>query len=1325
MTRLRQGLLPLEDLDAPQFEAFVLQFLASGISLAVIEPTQAGEEKAAKATRYEIATASLYGASGPSGQRGIDIRAVTSTGAEWVFQCKHYTSTFNLAKAEAAVAKAEQEYPTAARYFLVLSNEPVSAVRTFVDPRPKWQLWGPSELSIKFFNEVPRAKQIEILRRVFPQSSAALIARLYPHHDDLLITADQFFAPWLKENRLFNHHTKLVGREQSLQLLHDCVADPEVQACILSAPGGVGKTRLLRALGEGFAARHPAQKLFFVDPFATQGVGSDILRAAGQRELVVVQDDAHRTETLRDDVAATVIEKEGKLLLSTRPQAVEELRAWLTRAGVEHARIKLIELPGLSRPDLVSLAWETLPPEQRANAEPLVERAQGSPLIVSVAARLIAEGKFTDFLASEDFQRTVFDRFEAEGFSRVAVTGQEMLVRDTLRLIAVLAPWKQETVSLDLIAEILGCGTREFQDNFERLRAAGLLVLTREGWRVVPDLFADHLVYRGCYGKNGELTPFARALQTKLLSVATGTVLRNLAEAEWQAKLNGQQIESLIDPFWHRIQAQFAASDFFDRSQLIKEWARFGVLQPERSLRLARLAISLTEAPAPENDFHGTSSLHHHGQVLGGLPALLQPIAVYHPDFRTAALDLLWQLHRLRRKFDEHTQNDPLNAIGKVAKFQVRHPVETSLAVVEWLAAKLQGPDAAILCDQPSPALSVILKPIFEHDVEDNYVDKNTVHFRRWAINVEPTRRVRAKALEVLETLVIPRGEIATLNALAVLTASIDIVRQTFKSDVGEAVQAEWLPDRRAGLALIEKILTTTSSPRVIYKIHRMLKHHAYRDPQADFKAECVRVQAMIPDREGTRLARVLLSNAFEEFFHDSAREERETRVEMRTSEKLWEEFTTLVATEFLAQYASPTSLLAAAEALAIDYEHAGMPAQFSDLFSGVARIDPAIAADCVDLILAKPDSPVDYWWTALFATHRKFPDPRLTGWTRSVLRSDNVVRWRALHNLLRWVGVGELTPDVYAEVGAWAKRLDNSVLEKALFPFHWTGFRGTPLDNAVLENLDLAKFSDSNLVLVGNALGRIKYVEDGEIPSAVLLKFIASLERVARLDKFDDYIMQYLADREPLAFYRMLFGRVARGDQQAGSFSAIAYAPGYQLTKLVEIPDYPQIARELFTTLRQSDEKSRYGWQQLFQQAVLRVSPLGLEMIRSWADNVRDASDLESLIDTLKFEGSMYIFEHPELTRKLLQQIQRFAMLSADRFNWELAQTASPTMRGYTDHQLNPEHRYYREEAAKAAERFSADPELGPFYREIVRAEDADAMRHQRWAALELSEWS
>ena len=1335
MTQLRQGLLPLEDLDDQQFEAFVLLFLGAGISLEVVEPPQPAAQKPSRAARYRLVSASLYGGSGPGGQRGIDIRAVTETGAEWVFQCKHYRSGFTAAKARAAVTKAEREYPSAARYFLVLSGEPVPKVRETVEKNLRWEIWGGSELSVRFFNEVERSKQIELLRRVFPQSSEALITRLYPHHDDLLVEVDQFFAPWLKKDRLFHHRAALVGREKSLQALHDFVEDKLAQAFILSAPGGVGKTRLLLAFGETFARKHPGRKLFFVDPAARPGVGSDRLRAAREGELVVVQDDAHRTESLRDDVAAALVEKNGKLVLATRPHGVDVLIAWLTRAGMDHARIQVFPpLPALPRTQLVALARECLPDAKQAFAEPLAELAKGCTLIVPVGAQLIAEDGITpaQYLNSQDFQRAVFDRFEAEGFAQVATKDREPLMRDTLRLLAVLAPWNDRLLSLDEVAALLRCTPREFQENFDRLRAAGLLAQTREGWRVVPDLFADHLVYRGCYGDKGRLTPFARRLQTELIGAATGTMLRNLAEAEWQAQLEDQHIESLLDPFWKQVCEKFAEANFWDRAKLIQEWRRFAVYQPERSLHLARLALDLAQAaPAPE-EYRGTdmeSSLFSHAQVLGELPALLEPIAVYHADHRSAALNLLWELYEKRGRVDENAQNDPLATIGRVAKFQVRHPVETPLAVVEWLADKLDGPQASMLCDQPSPVLAVVLKPIFEHDVEDNFSTGRTFHFRSWPLSVKNTRKVRTKALQTLSKFVIPRGEIATLNALSVISAATDVVRLRWKNIAEDELQREWLPERRAALAIVEQLITKSQSVRVLFRIVRLLRPHVCHEPQLEFRADCARVLALIPESPGLRLTRVLLSNAWDEFFYHTPDEEKKSVQESKSKvEEAWESLTMHVATEFVHEHATAPALVSTAESVAVDYQRAGMPPQFSDLFNAIARLSPDLAASCIDVLLAKESSPVDYWWTSWFVMQRKLPDERLLGWIRLVLRQNNTVRWRPLQFVLRWVGIGEVTNDVLVEIAAWARRLTDDTLEEALAHLRWRGDRDRPIDETILVNLNLERFSDKSLARLGDALGNVSSLAESPLPAGFAVKFIRELGRVERLDSHEERsFLWHLSSEEPRLFYEMLRQRVlvvSEQGQSARRFEPLPFHANYVLVELPKVERYAELAQDLFGRLRQADEKSQYWWSRLFQRAVLQVSPFGLELIRQWLAEINDAKNLELLIDTLKFEGSRIIFNEPDLVKAILKKIRTLAPAKFEKMSWNLGQTSSPQMRGYTNHKLDTQYRYYREEAAKAAAVHAYYPELAAFFREIVLLEDTDAAQQSRWAELESSEW-
>lgn len=1351
MSQLRQGLLPLDALNDEQFESLLLQFLGAGISLEVLEPVPAAASEmggasgsssgnsstaptALRAIRRRIVSVTKYGPPGPAGQRGIDLRAVTEDGLEWAFQCKHYASGFTAAQARAAVEKAETEYPAASRYFLVISGEPVPEVHDVIDARPRWELWGRSALSVKFFNEAPRPKQIEILRRVFPAEAEAIIRRLFPVHDDLLIDADAYFKRWLEEDRLFHHRADLVGREKPLQALHDFVASPDMQVLILSAPGGVGKTRLLRAFGQTFSEKNPGKELLFVDPNARPGAGWDRLRAAEPGTPVVVQDDAHRSEVLRPDLVASVLDREGKLVFATRPHGVAALTGWLTGAGVEHARIQILpELPALSREDRVALARECLPSGKKDFAEALAERAQGCALIITVGAQLIAEKDLhpAEHLDSRDFQVEVFDRLERDSIAPLTTRDGEPALRDALRLLAVLAPWSERILSVDTSAALIGIAPRAFQENLEKLRAAGLLVETREGWRVVPDLFADHLVYRGCYQPDGGLTPFARALQKMLCGQAGGSVLRNLAEAEWQAQLNGRTVESLIAPFWDEMLEKFAAETFWERSQRIVEWRRFAIFQPERSLRLARLAIDLDTAPQTIDElraWRSSSTLDTHGRVLGELPALLEPIATYHTDHRWAALDLLCELHRKRDHIDENAQNEPLAVIGRVAKFVHGHPMDAPIEVVHWLANRLRGPLAAELCDRPSAALSLILKPIFERELEANFSSGRTFTFRAIPLSAEKTRSLRDETLALLREQVLPRGEIAILNSLAVLDAAIDMVRRRWGGEVTEKMEAEWLPDRMAALRIIESLIGPGQSPRVLLRIRGGLRQHAIYEPYAPFKAECQRVIASIPDTFGLRIARILLSNAWDEFEHDVSDEESTKDSHART-EASWSRLTDSVAVEFLSIHTSPKAVIAAAESIYAEYQACGLSPQFSDLFGAIARANPELAAACVDVLLGQETSPVDYWWTSLVATRRDLNDPRLQQWIIKVLRGGNTVRWRAAQWTLRWNSEGGVPAEIRDEVAAWSSRLNNQTLPEVMGQLRWRGDRDREIDRIILENLNLKNLSEDTLNKLAACLRIGRGLEEERLPDSFVRKFISELTRFDSLAAHDAApLWRHLAKAEPQRFYEMLKQRITETPERRVAGQRFDPLPvggnGIPLPLLPQDTDYASLADDLYARLRTADSDSRFWWMRLFQDAVLRVSSLGLDYLKRWLAEADTADDLENLIDVLKFNGSMLIFQQPDLVKDLLRKIRVLAPARSEELGHSLRDSAAPGMRGYTNHELDAEYRYYREAAVKAAEVHARDPELAAFYREIIRTEDADAARQRRWAELETAEW-
>jgi hypothetical protein len=1341
MSQLRQGLLPLDDLDDQQFEGFLLQFLGAGISLEVIEevtaPASDGAPAAAssRAIRHRLVNVSKYGPSGRAGQRGIDLRAMTESGLEWVFQCKHYPRGFTAGQAREAVEKAETEYPGASRYFLVISGDATPPVDDVVKFLPKWELWGRSTLSVKFFNEVSRAKQIEILRRVFPAGAEAVIARLFPQHDDLLIDTADFFERWLKPTRLFHHRADLVGREKPLQALHDFADDPDAQALILPAPGGVGKTRLLRAFGEAFPQQHPGRKLWFIDPYARPGVGSDHLRAASSGELVVVQDDAHRAEALRADVVGSVIEKDGKLVFATRPHGVDALIGWLTHAGLDHARIRVLPpLAALSREERVKLAASCLPTDKQAFAEPLADIAKACTLIITVGAQLITEKDLhpSAYLESRDFQAEVFDRLEKESFAQITTADGEAALRDTLRLLAVLAPWSERVLTLGAAGALIHLTPRAVHDYIEKLQLAGLLVETREGWRVVPDLFADHLVYRACYDAGGGLTPFARRLQTLLLGQANGTVLRNLAEAEWQAQLKGQSVESLLAPFWREVMDTFAKENFWERSRLIVEWRRFAVYQPERSLQLTRLAIDLDQAAPPPEEHRGwdsASSLYTHERVLGELPALLEPIAVYHAQHREWALDLLWELHLKRGRIDENAKNEPLAVIGGVAKFKHRHPADAPLAVVRWLAERLRGPQASAFCDHPSSALAVMLKPIFEREVENNYSSGNTLYFQTYPLSAPKTRTIRGEALDLLRDQVIPRGEVAVLNALAVLDAAIDMTRRRRGGEVTEELEASWMPDRLAALQLIERLIEPGQSPRVLFRIVRMLRPLGYRESYAPFKAECQRVMALVPDTPELRLVRVLVSNAWDEFFHDSPLEDESVTDSDPKVASLWDTFSDEVAAWFLGDKPMPEAVVNAAEVLSDDYRRVGFSPQFSDLFSASTRQNPELAADCIDVLLARESSSVDYWWTSWFFTQRKLPDARLQAWIMQVLRGGNPMRWRALQGCLRWVGIGEVGPEVLAEVAAWASRLDDTNVAEVFPHLRWHVNRDRTIDETILTSLNLSALSERNLNQLAACLKRGRDSQEKPLPAEFVIRFIEELHRFDSLGAHESRgFWRYLATTYPVRFYDVLKRRISETNERRAAGQKFDPLPlseeGNLLSVLPEVQGYAALADDLFQRWRTADAEMRFWWRRLFQDAVLRVSPLGLGYLRCWLNEATQGDEFDEIIGALKFSGSMTIFAEPAFVVEVLRKIRSVAPARFDELSYSLRDSAAPSMRGYTNHQLDPEYRYYREAAIKAAEIHVRDPELAFFYREIIRTEDADAARQRKWVELETSDW-
>jgi len=245
------------------FERFCGTWLVSGGTLPNLNLDSNPEGPA----RLRIVDAHRMGTSGEK-QHGIDVLVRMETGTRWVVQCKR-VEKFGKSDLTKTIAKAEKEFGhhRAERFLLWVTGDVKTDATLLADEHPNWTLWSAERLTNEFIIHTPPRQCFTILQQCFGSSWAKAF---FPVPDDLLIDATEFFARWEGPDRSFHHHAELIGREKDLDDLTEFAKDGSgTRALILSAPGGVGKSRLLKALAAEVEAHQPGRLVRFVNPDAS------------------------------------------------------------------------------------------------------------------------------------------------------------------------------------------------------------------------------------------------------------------------------------------------------------------------------------------------------------------------------------------------------------------------------------------------------------------------------------------------------------------------------------------------------------------------------------------------------------------------------------------------------------------------------------------------------------------------------------------------------------------------------------------------------------------------------------------------------------------------------------------------------------------------------------------------------------------------------------------------------------------------------------------------------------------------------------------------
>ncbi len=1305
--------LRLADLDPQLFERFFLHFLRAGISLTV--------ERHGRMITKRVISAEIYAAGSGRNQKGIDLRAevVGDEGKEvWVFQCKRH-KTWTPSQTRAAIQKASQ-YP-AQQYFLVVACDPHEEVQDEIHKHANWTFWNLDTICAEFRLRVLASKHAQILFFLSPEE----LKRFVPFTTEALIGPDKFFERSLGADKLFRHDWKLVGRNTELQTLRCFLSGPH-KVQVLSSKGGDGKSRLLWELCRTLAIETPETEILCLNPHR----GGDELSFAfigdPPRRLILV-DDAHRTEQVPLQLLALVRQDPAsKIVLATRPQGMEALAQKLYETGLANNLAPPLFLPQLKKADVQALASEALGDGQKVHAKELADLTADSPFLTVTAGGLLRVGRLEwgKWTSHKEFRQHVFREFEQKNLETIPGPDRDF-ASGLMRMLALLAPAVVDGQFAEKAAHSLDCSVFTLETQLNRLRQSELVAGRDDGLRVVPDLFADFLVYDTCYGPK-KMPSFVKGVMREFED-RSAALLRNLSEATWVARADGAANEGLLNTVVEPERRRFADASFYKRAEILRQWSGFSIYLPAESLELAKAAIALTTASVDEaQQLLAALGKYDHDYVCAQIPALLKPVAKYHDQHRHAALDLLWELGpRKSWAAIGSNQNHAWAVIADVIKFEPKKCISVTMDSLSWLDAKLQKPGALQVVEGPTPVLRALTSPCFERVVEFSRWEGRTVHLCRQAVSITNTQRIREKALEILEWVIEHGSASAALGALSALEKAIARVTSSDARNPNDEAKfrAEWLPERLKALAVYEKAIARHQELAVRYEIRQTFKRDLAFEEDPAFAEDCRRVLAKIPDDLALSLSVVMLSQGGFDFEEEASGLEGLDWYEK--TERRWNEKVRKTADRLAASYANPEALLGFLHQLADELVRAGNHLFASPLFAELAQVAPALAVGLAQRILETgSETYLAREWPSLIEKNNQIGDAQRTDLFRKAAKSQiagasaavvRVLSSRALENK----AINPTERALLIEVAGRATAEEASYLLQLV---KLSGEANLPWAFEILQTLPVGKVAPHMLKQVLQAL--VPYRErNTHPPRDIVHHVLKQLVSVPNLDLYQhSREWDALTDEFPRAIYELIRKRIACA---ASAKTADGYIPvpvGFHrqlnLAKLAKEPDYRTICDDLWSRVSEQGGKQAYAWLRLFQAVVFEDSSLWPPRMRTALTNAGSKDRLLWLAKLLKFEGSLIIFRFPEVTRTFLR---RALALGGNQFLQQLRialySACGPQSRSYSNGILDKELDYVEAEAAKAAEAHATDEVLGPFYRWIVEVEQKERLMHKMQA--------
>ena len=623
---------------------------------------------------------------------------------------------------------------------------------------------------------------------------------------------DEYYRRQLDPSALLNHLIPLIGRSETIEALVARVRSGG-EHTVLVGQGGMGKSRILLEVARALDDRN----VRFVSPDG-EWTAEDV-RELPAGALTIVFDDAHRRSDLGRLIDACWAQNEhAQFVFSARPGALDTLRYQLRDSLQGSEEGAITSLQPLGDEPALELARTTLGNDFAHLAKRLVRIADRNPLVIAIGGSCIASRQIAPELLQrqvEQFRRVVLDRL----LDDPSVNDSDRRLLQLLSAIGPIAPESADAVQR--VASYHGVEAHDLIAAIGRLEQHGFLMRRGRLVRVMPDVLADHLLYRASLTEDGQPTGFVDSVLDQLSPEYTGNILANASELDWRSSVT-ESHAAVLGQAWVQLRRGLPQLGVSERICLVENLQRAAIYAPDEVLQI----VEVMAAPFVDGAAEVLASVSAESVLYQKVCDRLRFIAT-HPTYTTRCVQTLWRLAKIDERETNRFPEHPRQLLSDLVRYDRQRPVEVQETATQTLVDRIE----ATIEDEPVPWAIVALSPVLVRTGESHVATRRGLTLQAFPISailprVEPLREL---VFDLCTRCAVSTHLEEAACSVSQLGKLLRGPERLFGREIPAEETAAWLPESRAAVAVLVRIATEAPLDVIKYLGHRELRSF---DPQ-------------------------------------------------------------------------------------------------------------------------------------------------------------------------------------------------------------------------------------------------------------------------------------------------------------------------------------------------------------------------------------------------------------------------------------------------------------------------------------------------------------